>query len=247
MWMRTYKVRSVSLQMTRAPRRELSAEKLFERYYGAPTSVLHFQQAIAVMTSSNTKVDFLHVTEGRYHFDSESLAEGKALLLTTKARAIQNILQQNYNTARKNVGSLLHTLQDFYSHSNWVELGFQKPLRNLLRADESIGRIAGPDERTCSECVTSHSCRDKILDNVLNQKILTTGYFGFSSNARPEGKCSHGGSADRGKRANQGINKDTRKSPHGQYHNTAAEIATQASLELFLEIWDTVGDDSFLR
>lgn len=33
--------------------------------------------------------------------------------------------------------------KDFYSHSNWVELGKKVPNSNLLRSDTSIGNIAG--------------------------------------------------------------------------------------------------------
>ena len=35
------------------------------------------------------------------------------------------------------------TLKDFYSHSNWVELGNTVPNSNLIRSDTSIGNIAG--------------------------------------------------------------------------------------------------------
>lgn len=34
-------------------------------------------------------------------------------------------------------------LKDFYSHSNWVEMGKKSPNANLLRSDTSIGNIAG--------------------------------------------------------------------------------------------------------
>lgn len=34
-------------------------------------------------------------------------------------------------------------LKDFYSHSNWVELGKKSPNANLLMSDTSIGNIAG--------------------------------------------------------------------------------------------------------
>lgn len=33
--------------------------------------------------------------------------------------------------------------KDFYSHSNWVELGKKFPNSNLIRSDTSIGNIAG--------------------------------------------------------------------------------------------------------
>lgn len=36
-----------------------------------------------------------------------------------------------------------HTLQDFYSHSNWVELGNVEPFSNLLRADLPLENLAG--------------------------------------------------------------------------------------------------------
>ena len=35
-------------------------------------------------------------------------------------------------------------LQDFYSHSNWVELGYKEPNSNLIKANAEIhDRIAG--------------------------------------------------------------------------------------------------------
>ncbi len=33
--------------------------------------------------------------------------------------------------------------QDFYSHSNWVELGNKSPYANLIRPDLNIEKIAG--------------------------------------------------------------------------------------------------------
>lgn len=33
--------------------------------------------------------------------------------------------------------------QDFYSHSNWVELGNRGPYMDLLRPDLPIGSVAG--------------------------------------------------------------------------------------------------------
>lgn len=36
-------------------------------------------------------------------------------------------------------------LKDFYSHSNWVELGNTLPNSNLIKAETSIGNIAGKE------------------------------------------------------------------------------------------------------
>lgn len=43
---------------------------------------------------------------------------------------------------------ICHTLQDFYSHSNWVELGNVEPFRNLLQADLPLENLAGVCQRS---------------------------------------------------------------------------------------------------
>ncbi|XP_067874700.1 von Willebrand factor A domain-containing protein 7-like isoform X2 [Heterodontus francisci] len=227
--------------------RNLTAEKLFEAYYGMDVSVSRFKQALSIITFSNTKVDFQYVFEEKRHFDSETLLEAKEVLLSLKASVIQNILQGMYTRALKNLGTMLHTLQDFYSHSNWIELGYRIPHSNLIKPGATIGTIAEKTQRTCTECSSSRSCNDKILENIIQEKILTTGYFGLNPHSKPKGKCSHGGSADLTRQGTQGINKDTVSSPHAQYHTEAAQVATEASLEVFQDIWDTVGDEAFLR
>ncbi|XP_038670283.1 von Willebrand factor A domain-containing protein 7-like [Scyliorhinus canicula] len=226
---------------------KFTAEELFEAYYGSKVSVSRFKQAVQVMMNRNTKVDFMYALEGKRHFDSETLQEGKEVLLTEKAKVIQNIMQRNYHQAQKHMGTLLHTLQDFYSHSNWIELGFQKPNSNLIKPGEPIGRVAGKTEQTCADCSASTGCQDEILDKVIKEKIITTGYFGFKPHSKPDGKCSHGGKADISRQGSQGINKDTRKSPHSQYHNEAARVATEASIEIFKDVWDTVDHKAFSR
>lgn len=51
--------------------------------------------------------------------------------------------------ARARIGDLLHTLQDFYSHSNWIEMG-QKEINQRIGIEENIGRVAAPNQATCS-------------------------------------------------------------------------------------------------
>ena len=57
--------------------------------------------------------------------------------------------------ARQLLGQYLHTLQDFYSHSNWIELG-KTEINDRLGIDEDVGPVAGPDQPTCQDkgCVT---------------------------------------------------------------------------------------------
>ncbi len=51
--------------------------------------------------------------------------------------------------ARQLLGQLLHTLQDFYSHSNWIELG-KKEINERLGIFEDIGPVAAKNQSTCT-------------------------------------------------------------------------------------------------
>ncbi|XP_059813383.1 von Willebrand factor A domain-containing protein 7 [Hypanus sabinus] len=228
--------------------RDLTAERLFAIYYGEPVSVRRFSQCMTVMGLANILVDVLYVLSSRRHFDSETILEGKKLLLTGKASVVRAILEDKRFSALQSMGSTLHTLQDFYSHSNWVELGFKSPNRNLIDPSGTIGNLAGEEAATCQKCSSPESCQENILSNIVSRKLITTGYFSLNTFSKlPEGKCSHGGKLDQTVRGIGGINKDTLTSPHGHKHLQAAAIATQASLELFLDIRDAVGDLKFLQ
>jgi hypothetical protein len=51
--------------------------------------------------------------------------------------------------ARGRIGDALHTLQDFYSHSNWIEMG-KTEINALIGLNEKIGRVAEVNQSTCS-------------------------------------------------------------------------------------------------
>ena len=60
---------------------------------------------------------------------------------------------QDLTYAREILGQSFHTLQDFYAHSNWVEMG-NTDINELIGFNETIGTIARPDQATC----TSDGC-----------------------------------------------------------------------------------------
>ncbi|KPP56464.1 hypothetical protein Z043_125912, partial [Scleropages formosus] len=62
-------------------------------------------------------------------------------------------------------------------------------------------------------------------------------------------KCSHGGIIDLTSHQSPvgGINKDKTSASHGHLHSTAAEVATNATVQLLEDIRVSVGDSSFLR
>ncbi|XP_056138823.1 von Willebrand factor A domain-containing protein 7 [Lampris incognitus] len=215
-----------------------------------------FWRAVGEVGKSNAAMDFLSSTRSDpvYHFDSERVDSAIVMLRQFWAQALLSIQAKEYQSARQSLGKLFHSLQDFYSHSNWVEMGHRTIYHHLLQPDEPAFPVAKDDTPTCLECFSS-TCRDNILPRFTWRKhpslLLTTGYFSTHP-PKPEGKCSHGGIMDssRHKGAKGGINKDTTSplfSPHHYLHVEAAGLATEATLAVLRDLRDTVGHISFLR
>ncbi|KAM7010246.1 von Willebrand factor A domain-containing protein 7-like [Tautogolabrus adspersus] len=207
-----------------------------------------FHSALQEIYTQNGLVDRDFVNSAPHHFNSEAFLEGRRLITEGVAAIKANIRNENFQASRETLGRVLHTLQDFYSHSNWVELGYTEPYINLIRPDLPLENLADVDTATCSDCA-SGTCPNPILPNILKDKKLTSGYMGIFSAAKPKGKCSHGGAGDltatevpRG-----GISKDERRSDNVALHTAAVNVATAASLQLLQDIRFAAGDNDFLR
>ncbi|XP_013865688.1 von Willebrand factor A domain-containing protein 7 [Austrofundulus limnaeus] len=207
-----------------------------------------FQSALQEIYVQNGLVDRNFVHSAPHHFDSEAFLEGRGLIMEGLVAIKANIREENFKAARETLGRILHTLQDFYSHSNWVELGYTEPYINLIRPDLPLENLADVNTATCSDCA-SGTCSNPILPNILKEKKLTSGYMGIFTSAKPQGKCSHGGVSDltstvvpRG-----GISKDERRSDNVALHEAAVKTATAASLQLLEDIRSAAGDKDFLR
>lgn len=159
--------------------------------------------------------------------------------------------------ARWKLGGALHTLQDFYSHSNWIERQNTQPHPQVGRGIR-IESTASLHENTCIDCIKqAPSCPDCSRD--LTTERLTTGYYGGQTdNSRPEGvaKCSHGGTKDStatgGDEDNptSGLNKDTKfceLSPHASLHATAASVGTAATKQFLLDLKGKVSETEFMQ
>ncbi|XP_043107163.1 von Willebrand factor A domain-containing protein 7-like isoform X2 [Puntigrus tetrazona] len=214
----------------------------------ASSSSALFYLAITETYLSNAAVDVLFALSEARHIDNEAFSEGRDLITRGVAAVKASVQQGSYISARNTLGTLCHTLQDFYSHSNWVELGSSSPFSALIKPDRLLDNLAGPNTPTCKSCAGSN-CRDNILPEILLQKKLTSGYFSVFSSQKPAGKCSHGGSLDRtsSREPTGGINKDDVSSDHGFLHLRAAEMAINATMEVLQDIRLATGDQAFLR
>ncbi|XP_017292675.1 von Willebrand factor A domain-containing protein 7 isoform X2 [Kryptolebias marmoratus] len=214
----------------------------------APKSSKSFHRSITKIRTSNWVTDVRHFFTPSFHFDDETFVEGRTLitegLFTIKAAN----KKRNYFQAMLKLGEISHTLQDFYSHSNWVEMGNKLPNSNLIRANTRIGNIAEQSRATCLNC-DGDDCSNNILDDILQEKILTSGYFRLFLPSKPKGKCSHGGFLDatHNTEPKGGINKDTLTSEHGHLHSQAANIAVAATSELLEDVRGAAGDRDFLQ
>ncbi|XP_028277317.1 von Willebrand factor A domain-containing protein 7-like [Parambassis ranga] len=215
---------------------------------GAPQSLKGFREAISLIQTNNRRVDINHFFQGRYHFDGEEFTAGKKIITRGLEVVKASNRRQNYETAREKLGQILHTLQDFYSHSNWVEMENNSPYSKLLDPGIDVENVAAKSRATCRSCDGS-DCKNNILEDILKEKILTSGYFSPFSPLKPDGKCSHGNSGDATSliAPTGGINKDTPTSSHGHLHTQAANLAIAATSELLQDIWGAAGDDRFLQ
>ncbi|KAJ0050700.1 hypothetical protein NL108_005083, partial [Boleophthalmus pectinirostris] len=229
----------------------LTVEKVQSACSGNSTSVLStvmYHTSIASMYFSNALVDLVYALSEEHHFDDETFKGGREVLTSDVAAVKSSVKQENFMAGRFLLGRACHTLQDFYSHSNWVELGKTSPYSALITPDQSLENLAGPNVSTCRNC-TNGDCTNNLLPDLLQQGLLTSGYFNIFSSEKPAGKCSHGGSFDKtSKRAPiGGISKDTVHSSHGSLHHQAADLAVNATVELLEDIRLAVGDKNFLR
>uniref|UniRef100_W5KED4 von Willebrand factor A domain containing 11 n=1 Tax=Astyanax mexicanus TaxID=7994 RepID=W5KED4_ASTMX len=212
----------------------------------SPLSAKGFKRSIKKIVGRNAWVDVRHVFSAKHHFDDESFLRGRDLITKGVFTVKASVKQQRYECAREKLGEVLHTLQDFYSHSNWREMGNRRPYSNLIKPSSPIENIA--DSATCRSCI-GNNCSGNILEQINTQRKLTSGYFNLVSSNKPEGKCSHGGFFDRssGRDPKGGINKDDVDASHGYLHIEAAGTAIGATKELLEDIRAAAGDSEFLR
>ncbi|XP_076023377.1 von Willebrand factor A domain-containing protein 7-like [Genypterus blacodes] len=210
-------------------------------------STVMFQNSIAKMYFGNAIVDVILALSEEHHFDDETIPGGRDVITTGVAAVKASVKQENFVAGRWTLGQICHTLQDFYSHSNWVELGNSAPYSALIIPDQQLENLAGLTTPTCRNC-SGGDCTNNLLPDLLQQGLLTSGYFNIFSSEKPPGKCSHGGFFDQTSRRDPvgGISKDDLGSSHGWLHPQAADLAVNATIELLEDIRLAIGDKNFL-
>ncbi|XP_028429795.1 von Willebrand factor A domain-containing protein 7 [Perca flavescens] len=151
-----------------------------------------FWKSVGEVVKYNADMDFLSYTKSDpvYHFDSERVDSAMGMLRQIWAQTLLSVWAKEYQSARRSLGQLFHSLQDFYSHSNWVEMDQRFIYLHLLQPEEPAIPVAEEDTPTCMECF-SITCRNNLLPRMTTRQkdtqLLTTGYFSTSP-TKPQGK-----------------------------------------------------------
>jgi von Willebrand factor A domain-containing protein 7 len=197
------------------------------------------REATEEIIEANKKVDSKEAKDTSAHFDCENFSGGQLRLLGKLLEIKSSLDAGNISGARVALGQTLHAIQDFYSHSNWVEtMGGIYP--DLGRPAGSLAVAPGA---TCLNCASADGCNDNLITPYPG---WTSGYFAvriLGGCTKPPGKCSHGGCFDvtSGNHPLGGITKDTSNSNHGFLHVTAAAAATEATKTFFMNLQTDAG------
>lgn len=191
---------------------EFDVSKLVSSHYGN-TGILQrgkikfqFNAVIEYINFYNELVDqrYGEFKVAKAHFDSEQFKSGQDRLLSLRRAISGKISKKAYSSAREFTGRMLHTLQDFYSHTNWIEnlMGEVNPITPCDALGEFEMEITSTQEGestpTCSDCMKTGSwsffkrsilygifaetsslykCKDNLASFLKEQKMLTSGYY----------------------------------------------------------------------
>ncbi len=208
------------------------------------------RRALAEITTANVNVDE-DQSRAELHFDGESFPEGQQRLRVLRTSAVAALRRNDYRAARRALGAALHSIQDFYSHSNYIELNVWRCGLTLIcniPPHPALGRDL-PLDRLPAETPTCEGCQEGcglFCFPVFQLNALTSGYYSGENRVSSPGKCSHGGPSD--KTGLPGINKDSIKcevSEHSRFHFLAAEVAVKASAQFMHDILAAAGPEKF--
>lgn len=179
---------------------------------------LHFSEAAKTeIVESNIEVDLSEsFFDASAHCDDETLDKCSKRVLENRKQVVA-ILRSNTGNgraARSTLGQALHTIQDFYAHSNWTQdPGLKQKGVNMILGNAELTRLA-TNQVTCKNGGYLRG-NYQLTGDGLTQ--LTTGYFQIGT--IPPNKCNHG-------LLMNGINQDTSDKP---FYDEARKAAVEAT------------------
>ncbi len=195
-------------------------------------SALSFSpEAIEQVVDANEMVDYMSVFGisplfASWHFDDETLPSGSKRLKRLYSQIVDALKQDepDGSLARDRLGEALHTLQDFFAHSNWVELK-ERGRAPTIQFGKTELKSPSLFQQFCSRTNPGELVGAGFTD-------LTTGYFLVDPTLWiPRGvlgKCAHGiGILPGISKDDDGDNSLANNSAHQRQAIAAAEQASQ--------------------
>ena len=180
-------------------------------------------KALTQINEANKDTDCLRCqANASFHFDDEAFPAGTNRLLILKDRIIRALTLPCPDgvSARRDLGSALHSIQDFYAHSTWVDLGnssIQNALGRSMLGSLPLSTATCPGPRGVLGGAGTSS--------------LTSGYFQIPLCEPPAGKCIHGIPFE----CPDGLNKDDPSRPG---FTPARSLALEASKDFINQVLD---------
>lgn len=86
------------------------------------------KQGLGEIIAANIGQDDLKYQFGHdhFHYDNNSFAKADAYVLQLREECAYRIKKRDLRGARQSFGKLTHTVQDFYAHSNYIEIMLSK-------------------------------------------------------------------------------------------------------------------------
>ena len=208
-------------------------EALDREFFGGQSPNGSMRAANQEIADANRDVDDdqLHSS---LHFDGENFAVGQGRLLALKAAVLAALGRSDGQGARQDLGQALHSIQDFYAHSNWTN--------NHAVINLDLGVEGRQIQNTLG-------LNDPAEVNGMLTTLLTSGYYDGEDRMPPPlqngHKDRHGGPFDGLSLLDfgLGLNRDSNDfilSPEFLHHNDAADLATDATKKYIHEITDQV-------
>ncbi len=113
------------------------------------------------------------------HFDAETFIQSNQRVIKFLTSINSSLQIKDYATARRLSGQILHTIQDFYSHSNWVEMGKTVINKNIGSTSFSSLPIISNEETTA--CLNNCSITEMKCGTLVNILINLIKFVGIST------------------------------------------------------------------
>ena len=223
---------------------------LLKSYFGDNHNIawLQFTNASKEICDANHDTDFRKDTKPNpdFHFDAERFLQSNLQISLLRNQTLKELRAGQFSKARQHFGVALHIVQDFFSHSNWVELYQSKTAKHIgtFRFASSL-KFANSSVPSCNKVEPCQlfgfsGFKESLHPDLLSFNILTSGYFPKQRDRtgpirRPSNKCSHGGFLDYSNICG-GINKDDKLSPRGDLHEVAVKAARETTIEFMQEL-----------